>query len=36
MPDAADLARVAAGALAAAGSKVLFGVPGGAVNLDVI
>jgi acetolactate synthase-1/2/3 large subunit len=36
MPDAADLARVAAGALAAAGGAVLFGVPGGGVNLDVI
>jgi acetolactate synthase I/II/III large subunit len=36
MPDAAELARVAAGALAAAGSAILFGVPGGGVNLDVI
>jgi acetolactate synthase I/II/III large subunit len=36
MPDSAELARVAAGALAAAGSAVLFGVPGGGVNLDVI
>ena len=36
MPDTAELAQVAAGGLAAAGSTVLFGVPGGGVNLDVI
>lgn len=36
MLDTAELARVAARALAGAGSEVLFGVPGGGVNLDVI